>query len=241
MTNNKSQSLYYKLYWSIIKLSRSNVFFRFSIDYLAYLFYKLVRGNKTFTFCNKKYKYFYHLYNRTIAGERIVEIPIVYNILAKYKNKDVLEVGNVMSHYFPIKHKVLDKYEKSPLVINKDVATVNLRKKFDLIISVSTLEHVGFNYGEKKDYSKFMRGINNLKRHLKKGGIMVITLPIYFNPNITRLIINNKLRFTEEYFLSRYSYLNEWKQVSRSEAEKSGKYDRHFANSNSLYVGIFKK
>lgn len=240
MTKKKNYSAAYRIYWIIIRLSRNNGIFRTLIDYLAYLFYITLRRNKVFIFRNKQHKYFYHLYNRTVAGERIVEIPIIYDILKKYKNKRILEVGNVLSHYFPVSHTVLDKYERSPGVINKDVANVKLGEKFDLIFSISTLEHVGFNYGERKDYSKFMKGIRNLKKHLKSNGMLIITLPMYFNPNITRLIIERKMPLSKEYFLRRHSFLNEWKEVSYNEAVKSGTYDGHFANSNSLYIGMFK-
>jgi hypothetical protein len=39
----------------------------------------------------------------------------------KYVGRNVLEVGNVLSHYFPVHHDVLDKYEKAKGVINEDV------------------------------------------------------------------------------------------------------------------------
>jgi hypothetical protein len=38
---------------------------------------------------------------------------------------------------------VLDKYEQAPGVINEDVVSFSPPQKYDLIVSVSTLEHVG--------------------------------------------------------------------------------------------------
>ena len=59
--------------------------------------------------------------------------------------KNIFEVGSVLSHYFPINHDVLDKYEKGHGVINQDVVDFKPHNKYDLIVSISTLEHVGFD------------------------------------------------------------------------------------------------
>ena len=42
-------------------------------------------------------------------------------------------------------HDVLDKYEKGNNVINDDVVSFSTEVKYDLIVSVSTLEHVGWD------------------------------------------------------------------------------------------------
>lgn len=74
-----------------------------------------------FKFQNKKYPYFWHQYNTTWQNERTVEVPIIWEIVKKYKTKKILEVGNVLSYYFPVKHDIVDKYEKEKGVINEDV------------------------------------------------------------------------------------------------------------------------
>jgi len=236
-------NLKHKLYWSIINVSRNNFLTRVSIDLIAYLYYKLFRKSKTFTFNKHKYHYFYHLYNRTVASERVVEIPIALNFIHEYEKKDVLEVGNVLNHYIDFKHKVIDLHEKGRDVFNRDVVNFNLREKFDLIISISTMEHVGFSkrYWEPYKPKKFSLGIANLKKHLRKGGLMVVTFPMFYNDYITKLIVNKKDPFTKRYFLKRVSYLNEWKQIPFSEAIRGDSYEGCFANANILFVGIYKK
>lgn len=237
----KKNLLGHRLYWLIIKTSRSTKLTRFLIDYLALFYYKLFRSNKTFSFQKKKYEYFYHIYNRAMASERIVEIPIAKNVLDSYSKKDILEIGNVMAHYFHIDHDVLDKYEKASGVINKDVVNFNPNKKYDLIISVSTMEHVGWSDGEKNEPDKFSKAIINLKRLLKKGGELFITCPVYYNPNIAKLLKTKKLPFTEQYFMKRTSFLNEWKEVKYKDAMAGNDYDSYFANANVLFVGIYTK
>jgi len=65
--------------------------------------------------------YFYHTYNETYRNERAVEIPIVWSIVQRVPPERVLEVGDVLSHYFPTRHDVVDKYEQAPRVQNVDV------------------------------------------------------------------------------------------------------------------------
>jgi len=232
-SNNKNNSLY----WSILKLSRNNKVFRVVIDWLAYLFYRLFRRHKVFTFEGKSYKYFYHLYNRTVAGERVVEIPLAKELLGEYFGKKILEVGNVMPHYFKINHDVLDKYEKAKGVINKDVVTFKPKKKYDLILAISTLEHVGYSYGEKKDPDKFLKAVGNLKTLLADGGLLFTTFPIYLNPGIDNLFKKNRMPFDEEYYMKRVSFWNEWEQIDRKIAEKKNNYDSVYANANILFIG----
>src|SRR3989344_3697226 len=111
------KNISHKVYWLIIQISRLNPVFRFVVDILAICFYKVMRKNRSFLFQGQKYYYFYHLYNRTIASERIIEIPIAHKMLKKYKGKNILEVGNVLGHYCNQPHDVLDKYEKGKGVI----------------------------------------------------------------------------------------------------------------------------
>ena len=55
----------------------------------------------------------------------------------------ILEVGHVLGHYRRQAHVVVDKYEAAPGVLNLDVLDLGDLGPFDLIVAVSTLEHVG--------------------------------------------------------------------------------------------------
>lgn len=100
---------------------------------------------KTFQFDGREYEYLYHPYNKTWENERGVEIPIFRELLLNHKGKRVLEVGNVLSHYFPIHHEVVKQYEVGSSVINEDIVEFVPQDKYDLILSISTLEHVGWD------------------------------------------------------------------------------------------------
>lgn len=80
--------------------------------------------NQNFKFQRRSYHYFCHRYNTTWKNERAVEVPIIWDIVRNFTGR-ILELGNVLSHYYPVTHYVVDKYEKAKGVINSDV--VNLR------------------------------------------------------------------------------------------------------------------
>lgn len=195
------------------------------------------KRKKTFIFNGKKYKYSLANYNFTWGNERTVEIPIAKYIIDKYKDAQILEVGNVMSHYFSIKHDVIDKYERGKGVINKDIVSFKPNKKYNLIIAISTLEHVGWEEVP-QDRHKIMDAIKNLKKMLKPNGVIFITLPIgYYNPSLNKMIRENLLMFTEAYYLKRTSKLNNWVQVEWNQV-KSIRYNKPYNNSNAIVVGF---
>ncbi len=103
--------------WSkIIKNYWTTVFIP---SYLRFNYYKIFDPLKTFEFQGNTYKYFYHWYNTTWNNERAVEIPIVCKIINENIEDNILEIGNVLSHYFNIEHDIVDKYEKADGVINR--------------------------------------------------------------------------------------------------------------------------
>ncbi len=86
---------------------------------------------------------------------------------------------------------IVDKYEKAIGVINEDICNFKPSKKYDLIISISTLEHVGFDE-KPRDPCKVLRAIENLKSLLAVGGKLVAILPVGYNPYLDELIKSGK-------------------------------------------------
>lgn len=207
-------------------------------DFCQTEYFKYKRGNKYFIFNGHKYKYLIHPYNYTWRNERSVEIPVIKKILDDFKGKDTLEVGNVMSHYGPIDHDVLDKYEVSDRVINKDVVNFKSRKKYDLIISVSTLEHVGWD--EKvKDFNKILKSISNLKQMLKKKGKIIFTHPLGYNFHMDGFINKRQIKLNETYIMQRISEDNQWKQFPWR--KQLIRYNYPFDYANGIVIGIIQK
>ncbi|PIN93069.1 hypothetical protein COU54_04500 [Candidatus Pacearchaeota archaeon CG10_big_fil_rev_8_21_14_0_10_31_24] len=180
-------------------------------------FVNFIKSNK-FYFNKKVYKYFYGSYNHTWVNERAIEIPLVnQEIVTHLKNKkSILEIGNVMNYYHPFKHEVIDKYEKGKGIINQDALDFKLQKKYDLIISISTMEHVGWD--EKiKDETKIIRAVENLKKHLNKEGQIIMTVPLGYNPFLDKIIEKKQLT-SEAYFFKR-GLFGRWKQISWEKAK----------------------
>lgn len=201
---------------------------------LGYFYFKIFKSSRTFTFQGKTYNYFYHWYNVTWTNERAVEIPIAREIVRKYQGERILEVGNVLSHYFSVNHDILDKYEKGEDVINQDIVDFQPRGKYHLIIGISTLEHIGWDETPREP-RKILLAIENLKRCLAPGGEIVVTLPLGQNHEMDKLLNKGELQFTERYFLKRVSEDNKWIEVDWETAWKT-KYE-NYISPNLLLIG----
>lgn len=165
---------------------------------------------KTFHFDGKEYEYLYHPYNRTWKNERGVEIPIFRELLLQQEGKRVLEVGNVLSHYFSVQHTVVDKYEVSPGVLNQDIIEFIPQQPYDLIVSISTLEHVGWDE-QPREPTKLLHVLEHLRSTcLAPSGKLVASLPIGYNQYFDGLLNNGKSPFTTQHFLKRISKQNYW-------------------------------
>lgn len=207
-------------------------------SYLRFNYYRIFKSIKPFNFQGKNYKYFYHWYNTTWNNERVVEIPIICKYVNEYKNSEILEVGNVLSHYFNINHDVVDKYEIADGVINQDVVDYKPSKQYDLIISISTLEHVGWDETPRNP-NKIFSALKNLKGCLSPGGKLIVTIPIGLNPVLDKFIETGKIRFTENYYLKRVNRANEW--IDLKSNFHSGTFDHPFPAGNVLFLGVYYK
>jgi len=166
----------------------------------------------TFEFDGEPYAYLRHPYNWTWLNERAVEVPLASAVLAEARTQRVLEVGNVLAHYQPVAHTVVDKYEQAPGVLNLDVAELELPGPYDLILAVSTLEHVGFDE-EVKDPGKPARAIERLASLLAPGGRLWCTFPVGYNDALDRQLQDGDLGFSRLAALRRLGPSNRWEQA----------------------------
>ncbi len=212
---------------------------RVIINCVLYPYYTMSKPSETFVFQKQNYNYFYHWYNFTWANERAVEIPIIMNFVEAYSNKNILEVGNVLSHYFDCNHDILDKHEKSKNVMNQDIVDFQPSDKYDLIVSISTLEHVGFD-DKPKNPAKFYYAIQNLIKILKPQGKIIFTVPIGYNPEMVKLKKDGEIEFTNLLYLIKISGNNAWKEASFKEACDI-KYNTYMRSANGLVIGLIEK
>lgn len=224
------------------KISREKgIFFTIHIGFnrlLSFIYCKLFKPrSSTFLFQGHKYHYFYSFINTTWINERSVEIPIVMEIVKNYHGKQILEMGNVLSHYYSFEHLIVDKYEIAKCVINQDIVDFKPTQKYDLIISISTLEHVGWDE-KPRDNMKILRALENLKSIARpNGGMIMVTFPCGYNSVLDRLLKDKLIQFSKLYYLKRISKSNEWKEASWEDVQDA-EYGKPFPFANALVIGI---
>lgn len=219
--------------------NKARKIFDFLFDLIVtYPHHAIYRPSALFTLKQQSYRYFLSSYNFTWQNERIVEVPVILKLIKESHGKKILEVGNVLSHYVSIKHGVVDKYEKSDGVINSDIVDFMPAYKYDLIVSISTFEHIGFDEIP-KDPNKLLDAFRNVRNILTPGGKAVITLPVGYNPGLDRLLREDRTIFADKYCLKRTSRLNYWTEVNW-DAIRDAEFDRPFRFANGLVFAVIK-
>jgi hypothetical protein len=199
----------------------------------------LVRARRAprahFDFRGEPVPYLHHRYNRTWLNERAVEVPLALRVLAERRDGDVLEVGNVLGHYGAAGHTVVDRYEQAPGVINVDVTEYDPGdRRFDLIVSVSTLEHVGFDE-EPRDPDKPLRAVERLAGMLAAGGLLWTTLPTRYNPALNAYARAGTLPFDRIAALQRTGRGTSWRETP-PEAALGTPYDHLLCSASAVLI-----
>jgi SAM-dependent methyltransferase len=155
---------------------------RWGTGLVAGLPWTLAGSHGDFELDGRTYRYLYHRHKFTWLTERAVEVPVAQALVDQYAPDRVLEVGNVLSHYRPAQtHTVVDKYEQAPGVVNRDVLDLAGMGSYDLIVAISTLEHVGWDESPREP-EKAERAVDVLRSLLAPRGRLAITVPVGYNP-----------------------------------------------------------
>ena len=194
--------------------------------------------NRSFQVDNRRYRYLFHPHTTTWRNERCVEIPLAAEVLNAWSGKRILEVGNVLGHFMPITHDVLDKYEHVDGVINEDVIEFTPTAPYDLILSISTLEHVGWDEIELEP-DKARAAIRRLIEILAPGGRLWLTVPRGYHRYLDRDVDIGTLPFGHLVFLRRSSR-RDWHQV-RHEDVKGIPYGVGFEGAIAIMIAITDK
>jgi SAM-dependent methyltransferase len=126
-------------------------------------------------------------------NERVAEYPYIFSQLSRYPGiKSVLDIGSAFS-LLPIQLATLgyqvtgldiidsgDTYHPNFVQIVSDLFDNKLPdNSFDAVVSVSTIEHMGFGvFGDKVIPDADVRAFEIVHRLLKPGGIAIISLPV---------------------------------------------------------------
>jgi hypothetical protein len=154
---------------------------------------KMKNWKNTFVFNEKELYYNQIKFNN--PTERAVEIPIAFNFLANIqKPANILEVGNTLSNYENSlsetlgirERRIVDKFESELGVDNEDLMNLPSEEKYDAILSISTVEHIGQNvdpsggYGEQlieRDLEAPLKAIAKIYDLLAPDGKALISVP----------------------------------------------------------------
>lgn len=152
----------------------------------------------TFEWRGQQLAYLDHPYNTTAQNERAIEVPIAEAWLADQPAGGI-EVGNVLGHYLPVEHQVVDRYEQAPGVENLDV--FDLVGEVPWVLAISTLEHVRFDPPEEVDPLGAIRACEHLVDLLAPDGRMLATVPLGQNPYLDGAVLSDGLGADIETYL----------------------------------------
>jgi hypothetical protein len=163
-------------------------------------------------------------------AERCVEVPLAKQALDDRDPGGVLELGNVLSFAGVVGHTVVDKYETGPGVLNVDIMDFNPGRRFDLAVSISTLEHVGFDeYPQDLD-----KGQSALTHLASLADNLLVTIPVGYNPTFQSRFVDGPFDRVE--LLVKTSRLAKWESRPVGEAG-AVQYGAPYAYGNAILVG----
>lgn len=157
-----------------------------------------------------EYRYFEHRYNAARTNERAVEIPIAARWVAEQQaagGQWGLEVGNVLRHYDDqASWMVVDAFERGDGVMNLDILDFQPVDRYDWIVSISTVEHIGWEgrgSDEPVDDGKALQAIAHMRSLLTPGGRMLISFPTGFHPRLDEAVESGELDPDQSVFMLR--------------------------------------
>jgi hypothetical protein len=180
----------------------------------------------------------YHWNVSDIAdSERRIEIAIGEHFLKRNYGKYVLEVGNTLVQYIGGMHTIVDLTDSTFGAHRMDIMDFHPDDPFEVIVSISTVEHVGFDEDD-HDPDKGERAIAHMKSMLAPGGCMLLTWAINYNVNLDERLFAGRIPMHENLFYRRVDAANNWEPCTESEVREC-QFFKPFKYANGLYVGYY--
>lgn len=211
---------------------------RWGTGVVAGLPWTLAGSHGDFELDRRSYRYLFHRYKFTWLTERAVEVPVMQALVDGYPADRVLEIGNVLSHYRPQRHMVVDKYEDSPAVLNQDVLELGGLGEYDLIVAISTLEHVGWDESP-RDPARAARAVSVLRSLLAPGGLLAITVPVGYNASFDAALRSGQVPLDRAVAL-RQAGGTRWREVAVDEVW-SAPYDFLLYRARGVLFGFIER
>jgi len=223
-----------KTIWVLWQVYGCRMPFVITARFAEYGWCLLWRARKTFTLDGRHYLYALSMQNGCFRSERTVEIPIALHMFPL--RGDILEIGNVLSNFVRFPHTVVDKYEKADGVQSVDIVDYSPGGLYDLIISISTFEHVGWDESPREP-EKVLRAVHHTKTLLKPGGQLMVTLPLDYNSAVDAALRDGSFGFSRILYMERTS-MHDWAQTTIDVA-MTRKFDDPYPAANAIAVGLY--
>ncbi len=140
------------------------------------------------------------------TSERVIEIPAARKFVEETRSLRLLQLGNVLHGA----GTVVDKYEAAPGVLNVDV--FDLEGSWDAGLSVSTLEHIGWD--EPDHVPAFRKALGHFATLIR--GPLFFTVPLGYNPEVDAFVREGHPGFSAEFF-RRVGFRNRWVPIAKPE------------------------
>jgi hypothetical protein len=167
--------------------------------------------------------------------ERCVEIALGRRAVAAHRPDEVLEVGNVLPMAGVTGHTVVDKYERYDGVINEDIVGFAPGRRYSLVVSLSTLEHVGWDE-EPRDPDKAARALDAISALVADAGALLVTIPVGVHRRLEEAFIRPDGPFDAVSLLVKTSRLARW-EARQTDALARIRYGAPYACGNAVLIG----
>jgi len=116
-----------------------------------------------------------------------------------------------------------------------DVVDFDPGRTYDLIISISTLEHVGWDE-EPIEPVKVRHAIDRLRRLLSSTGKLIVSLPVGYNSEVDAMLAQRDVPWTNFVCLKRARWDNVW-QEAPWQAIANRHYDYWTPTATAIVIG----
>lgn len=149
----------------------------------------------------------------TEGHERDIEMPWGRRLLARARGR-TLEVGNCTQRIWPDlpRRDIVCQYDElggTQTVHREDICYFDRGVRYNLIVSLSTFEHVGNEYGPYID-SKAIEAVTHCMRLLAPRGRLAFTIPCGFHGALERWVVDHRDDWRSLALMVRVSDDNEW-------------------------------
>jgi hypothetical protein len=164
-------------------------------------------------------------------SERGLEIALAKRAMNKFEPQNILEVGNVLFHSGISGHQIVDKYEVGPGVQNIDILEFEKQVAIDFLVSISTLEHVGWDE-EPRDSDKARLALSHIS---DLSPNLLITIPVGHHLIFEDDFINGP--FDAVYLAVKIRRSGRWERRPLEE-RKHIKYGWPYGYGNGVLIGV---